>query len=74
MLGCSSTHKDQVDFSLFGHPGLYPSQEAMDRVMHVHFRKELDVLWKLSCEERSGDADVETGESEAGLLLNWRDH
>lgn len=44
MLGCSSTHKGQVDFSLFGHPDLFPDQDAMNRLMSVHFKAEIEQL------------------------------
>jgi len=44
MLGCSSSHNDQVDFSLFGHPGFVENQESMDRVMHKYLREEFNEL------------------------------
>ncbi|ODM90971.1 hypothetical protein Ocin01_15710 [Orchesella cincta] len=44
LLGCSSSHHNQVDFSLFGHPDWFPDQNAMNVVMSQYMKKELEVL------------------------------
>lgn len=44
LLGCSSSHNEQVDFSLFGHPDWFPDQTKMNKAMSSYLRKELENL------------------------------